>query len=179
DADEYMMVSDPSYSSIPAVLRQYEHTAGAVVAHWLIMGSGGLFNRSAGQGMLATFTKCIASPNEHVKAIVHLDFASIGPTPHSFHYSGGRTGIRPGDNRTVGPGQPVLDRPTRQPLLLYHFYGAIGEYSSRIPRLRSGISGFTYKSLSQYQTLDRRAQDDCLLGARAAERVARRPRPVG
>ncbi|KXZ48530.1 hypothetical protein GPECTOR_27g701 [Gonium pectorale] len=101
DLDEMLVLTDPKYnSSLPALLRNYEEH-GAVLAHWVRLGSSGVEERQPGQGLLETFTKC-TPVRDHVKGIANLRYASLGINAHTFFYHGGRRGIRPGDNRRVG-----------------------------------------------------------------------------
>jgi hypothetical protein len=50
DLDEWMMVTNPKYNhSIPAVLREHEAKAGAVLVHRVDIGSSGVLVRTAGR----------------------------------------------------------------------------------------------------------------------------------
>lgn len=175
DLDEFLIVTDPKYNkSIPAVLREYED-AGAVVAHWLQLGSGGIQERGPGQEVLPTFTKCRPAPNEHLKGIANLEFASLGINAHTFKYKAGKTGVRAGDRAAVPGGLAALANPTSSPLLVYHYSKSVSEYASRTKTLGAGVSGATQKNIELYSLIDAKSNETCTAGAEAHARMTRRP----
>ncbi|KAG2494623.1 hypothetical protein HYH03_007142 [Edaphochlamys debaryana] len=182
DLDEYTTVSEPSLGHrIPDVLRSFEGSAGAVLAHRRSVGSGGLEARAPGQGVLASFSKCSGMPGDHLKGIAHLDYADVSGNAHMFNYRGGRTGIRVGDNATVLQAHAKAN-PTTSPLLIYHYMGSVGEYARRAQLMGSGVSGMTTKDLAFYRQLDSNAKYDCpeptRIWAQMVKDGAVRPRPA-
>ncbi|PNH06708.1 hypothetical protein TSOC_006891 [Tetrabaena socialis] len=177
DLDEFLLITDPKYNhSIPAILRNYE-SHGAVVAHWLRLGSMGIERLAEGQGMLETFTKCM-KPNTHMKAIANLEFASLGKNAHMFSYQEGKRGVRPGDNATTA-GTHVLPNPITTPIVVYHYCGPTQDWKDRVKRLGAGVSGMTKKTAHMYQVFDRNSTLNCTAGRNVAALVTRRPKPAG
>ncbi|PNH07509.1 hypothetical protein TSOC_006031 [Tetrabaena socialis] len=177
DLDEYMLVTDASYNhSIPAVLREYESTAGAVLVHRVNLGSGGLEKRAEGEGMLQAFTSCMLPPGEHLKGIAHLGYASISMNAHMFAYEGGRRGARVGDNATVGSAHRMPNA-TSAPLVIYHYTGAVAEYTARVATMPAGVSGMTSKSIDMYRQLDAEATESCTAGREVYDLYTKEKRP--
>ena len=167
DVDEFLFLRDPSFASMPALLREYEEYGGLAV-NWVLFGSAGHIHRPEG-GTLANYWKCVPlshPENLHVKTIANMKFiAHASGTPHFFMYNEDKTAVSESFEVVEGPKthKNVIER-----VSIYHYVTkSKDEFRSKTAR-GSGMKN--HKEGGFWDVIERWAIDDCRDGMLWAQR---------
>ncbi|KAL3152497.1 hypothetical protein ABBQ32_001532 [Trebouxia sp. C0010 RCD-2024] len=167
DVDEFLFLRDPSFASMPALLRQYEDYGGLAV-NWILFGSSGHIHRPKG-GTLANYWKCVPlshPENLHVKTIANMKYvAHTSGTPHFFFYNEGKAAVNEKFEVVEGARthKNMIDR-----VAIYHYVTkSKEEFGSKTAR-GSGMKN--RKQVGFFDAIERYAVDDCRDGMLWAQR---------
>lgn len=93
DADEFLIVKDPTVPDLTTLLMEYEDDAGLIgglAVNWVVFGSSGLEKRPLYPSTLSNYWKCAPEQhpeNCHIKSIVRPSkVANTTTDPHHFKY---------------------------------------------------------------------------------------------
>lgn len=172
DVDEFIVVDRDTRwrapPSLPAMLDAYP-SAGAVVLHWRVFGSGG-WTTPPPRGVVASYTACVPTADPisiHVKTIART--AALAPMepclgPHHFAYVAGWYAVDVVGRRVDGPTSP--HGATHTPLALHHYaVKSAAEFAAKAVR-GSGMGNF--KDVNWAADVDARATEVCDAAAKVA-----------